>query len=213
LSESGFHGLLKAVNGQMTSMSATLPAGAGGLVVPGASTSGAAAPGALPPAPPITGGGAVDAASAGMQVTVLLQQMLAIVNALIASRSAQPGAPAVSGGGGAAIPLIGGVSSSSATIVAEAASTAPRVDMRRVTGTPTPGGVIDTIIRSASPDAPPARSEGAFIEISDSSGARMQVHVHGAWLQQPERLLEGIQSGSIAPHVHVDGTVHLHDVR
>lgn len=256
------------MTGQLTNTASTLPAGAGALVMPGMSVGGPHV--ATGPSPaPITGGGAADAASAGAQVTQLLQQMLSVVTALVATAAVQPG---VLGGGGAApvmdsapssgrgsVPLIGGTSGftplvvssttgggGSADIVgggaaaaplvgapapapvpAPAATTAggpatgapattasaPQVDMRRIAGTPAPGGVIDTIIRSARADAPDALSEGAFTEITDSAGARMQVHIHGIWLQNKDRVLEGMQSGHLVPHVHGDGTVHLHDVR
>lgn len=89
---------------------------------------------------------------------------------------------------------------------------APQVDMRRVVGTPQPGGVISVVLASVNPNAAPARSEGAYMELVDGNGARMQAHVHGRWASSPAGIADGIRQGMIQVHVHPDGTVHLHDV-
>ncbi len=95
---------------------------------------------------------------------------------------------------------------------AAAPAATPQVDMRRVLGTPRPGDVIDTILRSATANAHASKSEGQYIVIQDANGTQLQAHVHGAWASHPTRLAEGIQRGYVQVHVHEDGTLHLHDV-
>jgi hypothetical protein len=132
---------------------------------------------------PVSGGGATSIAN-------ILGGGAYAAPAAAPAAGAQPAAP-VAGGG--------------------AAATAT-VDMRRVSGTPQPGGLIDTVIRSASPMAAESHSEGSWLNITDANGAVMQAHVHGAWSSHQDRILEGIQRGYIQVHLHPDGTVHLHDV-
>ncbi len=95
---------------------------------------------------------------------------------------------------------------------AAAPAATPQIDQRRMTGSPQSGGVIDTILRSATAMAGPSKSEGTYIVIQDVNGAQLQAHVHGAWSSHPTRIQEGIQRGYIQVHVHEDGTLHLHDV-
>ncbi|MCW2928196.1 MAG: hypothetical protein JWM86_2164 [Thermoleophilia bacterium] len=84
--------------------------------------------------------------------------------------------------------------------------------MRRVAGTPQPGGLIDVALRAANPMAGASRSDGTWTVLTDGNGAQLQAHVHGAWAANPTRVLEGIQRGFVAVHLHEDGTLHLHDV-
>lgn len=109
---------------------------------------------------------------------------------------------------------LGGTAGAAASAPVAGGGTAavPQVDMRRVVGSPRPGDVIDTIIRSAVATAQPSKSEGRYIVIQDANGAQLQAHVHGGWSAHPTRIAEGIQRGFIQAHVHEDGTLHLHDV-
>jgi len=128
------------------------------------------------------------------------------------------GSFAVTGGGGTgrgwnvveptAIPVSGSVTGGGAA----APSATPQFDSRRLLGTPQPGGAIDLAIRSASPTAAPAKSEGTWLTLTDANGAQLQAHVHGAFASQPARIAEGIQRGLIAVHLHPDGVIHMHDV-
>lgn len=117
----------------------------------------------------------------------------ATVASILGAPGTQSAQPAVAGGG--------------------AAAPAVQVDTRRVSGTPQPGGLIDVTIRSASTSAGAARSDGAWTVLTDANGAQLQAHVHGPWASHPTRVLEGIQRGFVAVHLHADGTLHLHDVR
>jgi hypothetical protein len=129
--------------------------------------------------------------------------------------TAASGPAVVAGGGAAAAPVTTapGATAPAATTAPAAATATPTVDQRRILGTPQPGGVIDTILKSASGTAPDALNEGQYTTITDGNGAQMQVHVHGAWLYHPDQIAEGIRQGFVGVHVHPDGTVHLHDVR
>ena len=82
---------------------------------------------------------------------------------------------------------------------AAAPAATPQVDMRRVLGTPRPGDVIDTILRSATASALPSKSEGQYIVIQDADGTPLQAHVHGAWAAHPTRIAEGIQRRPYGP--------------
>ncbi|MEO6866440.1 MAG: hypothetical protein ABI200_00285 [Gaiellales bacterium] len=185
----------------------------------------ALATGAPVAAMPLTGGGSASAmpvilpatgvtslATASLPAEPMIGAGLTISSP---ATSALP-TPVVGGGGGAAAAPVSLASASAspapAAPAAPAATASPQVDMRRLVGTPQPGGVIDTILRSHAPTAPPAKSEGAFIVLTDGNGAQLQAHVHGAWRQHPDRILEGIQRGFIAVHVHPDGVLHLHDI-
>lgn len=121
--------------------------------------------------------------------------------------TAPTGATTVGGFG-----LGGTVAGASGGGAAAAPAATPQVDMRRVLGTPRPGDVIDTILRSATASAQASKSEGQYIVIQDANGTQLQAHVHGAWASHPTRLAEGIQRGYVQVHVHEDGTLHLHDV-
>jgi hypothetical protein len=92
-----------------------------------------------------------------------------------------------------------------------APTAAPTINQQHILGTPTPGGVIDTVIRSATPMAAMEMSEGEWITITDGA-AQMHVHAHGIYVQHPELIQGAIQSGKVQVHLHPDGTAHLHDV-
>jgi hypothetical protein len=66
----------------------------------------------------------------------------------------------------------------------------------------------------ASTQAMPAKTEaGAWTWVSDSSGAKAFIHVHGTyWPQHLDQLGAAVQSGQLMPHVHPDGSLHLHDM-
>lgn len=121
--------------------------------------------------------------------------------------SAGTGASTVGG-----VALGGSVAGASGGGAAAAPAATPQIDMRRVLGTPRPGDVVDTILRSATLSAQASHSEGQYIVIQDANGTQLQAHVHGAWSSNPTRILEGIQRGFIQVHLHEDGTLHLHDV-
>lgn len=109
-------------------------------------------------------------------------------------------APATVAGGGPASATSGPTGTAGTT-----------VNRDHLLGTPVAGGVIDTILTTASPTAMEAMSEGDWITITDGS-AQMHVHTHGVYLKQPNLIQGALQSGKLQVHLHPDGTAHLHDV-
>jgi hypothetical protein len=108
---------------------------------------------------------------------------------------AQPAAPPATEAGG---PVTGG---------------GVTVDRRYITGTPTPGGLIEFLISNARTDAPGARTtDGTWTQIPDGSGATLQAHVHGKYAQSPHLLSQAVQRGEVAVHLHPDGLLHIHDI-
>lgn len=158
----------------------------------GAQGQAAPVPGAAAPAA-MAAPGAVAAPAPAMPVT-----------------GAQPAAPqAMTGtaGGGAVAP---GTAGEPATL----GQWGGNLDPQYVQGTPQPNGLIDQLLKLASPTAMPAMSGGTWMWLSDAAGARIMAHVHGQWAQHPEQIPAAIASGRIMVHYHGDtGTLHLHDVK
>jgi hypothetical protein len=86
------------------------------------------------------------------------------------------------------------------------------VDPKYLSGTPTPGGLVDTILKAGQATAAGAHSEGNYMWVQEPSGAGVYAHVHGRWAQATDQLATEIQQGQVQVHIHPDGTVHLHDV-
>lgn len=119
--------------------------------------------------------------------------------------AAQPAAPAPLAGGGGT-----GAAAGEPTTLGAWGGT---LDPQYVQGTPQPGGLLDQLVKMASPSAMPAMNEGTWMWLTDAGGARIMAHVHGQWAQHPEQIQAAIAAGRIMVHYHGDtGTLHLHDV-
>jgi hypothetical protein len=136
-----------------------------------------------------------------------------------AGAAAAPAAQPVAGGGGgttSVATILGAAPPPAAAaqpaVTGGGGTAAAQVDMRRLSGTAQPGGVIDNVLRAATEHAGASKSDGVWTVISDAHGAQLQAHVHGAWASHPTRLAEGIQRGYVQAHLHPDGTLHLHDI-
>lgn len=202
-------GVLGAGNG-----AAQLAASAPGTAAAPTMAAASAAPAAPALASGVTiGGGAPLAGAATMQsanhVATLATATLGTVSAATAGLTLSSDIPATTG---TVITGGGGAMAAPAAAAAAPATGGPTFDTRRLLGTPQPGGVIDVALRNMATTAPPARSDGNFIVLTDGNGAQLQAHVHGAWQHHPDRIAEGIQRGYLAVHLHDDGTLHLHDV-
>jgi hypothetical protein len=178
--------------------------GAAGVQGGGALAAPAVAATSAPASSILGAGGLVGGGGSAIDVPVMSAPLGSLVGGsaiTVPVTGGAPAAPAAAAPAAAAVVTAGG-----------APAATPQIDMRRVAGTPQAGGVIDLAIRSATTNAAPARSEGAWTVLTDGNGAQLQAHVHGAWASNPDRVAEGIQRGLVHVHPHEDGTLHLHDV-
>ena len=148
-------------------------------------------------------GGETQSAAATTSTTALIAPLAPAAPAAAATPT-PAAAPSLTGGGAAAAP---------AAPDSDEPQGIPAVfDTRRLFGTPTPGGLIDSVIKAASTTAPMAMNEGVWTWMKDAGGAQLQLHLHGKWATDQTGLQAAIKNGTAAVHLHPDGTLHVHDV-
>ncbi|MBC7644179.1 MAG: hypothetical protein H7123_03565, partial [Thermoleophilia bacterium] len=156
----------------------------------------------------IAGGVAPTVAAPVAPVAAPIAAPVAPVTAPIAAPVVTPVEPVITSGGG------GALAAPAAPTSTEPQGIPAVFDTRRLFGTPTPGGTIDSVVKGASTTSPMAMSEGAWTWMQDSggSGAQLQLHLHGKWATDQTGLKAALANGSATVHLHPDGTLHVHDI-
>ena len=171
----------------------------------------APAPAPTPPPPVVAAPVAASAPATGTVAPPATSTNVVMPSALGDPASTAPAATASAGGGGGA--AAAPAPTTAAAAAAEPQGIAATFDTRRLFGTPTPGGLLDTVIKAAKTTAPMAMSEGVWTWMKDAAGdAQLQLHLHGKWASSQVGLEAAIANGTAAVHLHPDGTLHVHDV-